>query len=129
MQMIGENRFMKNYISSISSLITVLIFIIGKVVLDKINHTVQLSYDGTKMLYAQVLFFFIIGMFISWNLWLLYRDKNVFVNIVISLVMTIAVMLVYFHKFQELFFYPAILTGSYISILIIKIFMREEQNQ
>lgn len=114
---------MKKYIPIASNIITLVAFAINQ----HMERIVQSTYEGQRGLISEVIIFLIMGIIVGWNVWVLCNSEkqNIVLTLAIFIFIDILVVLIYFFALSKVFFYPNILVGIYLFLLINTLYNKE----
>lgn len=111
---------MKKYLSIMSSIITILVYIIGQFIIHKLEYNAQITYNVMASILVKILMFLVLGIIIGWNICVLTKRNEKSIIIIVSIILNFFVVLVYFYGVKQIFLQPIVLIGIYVFILIRK---------
>lgn len=120
---------MKDFCSIISSLVTAVLFYIAVLLNRKIDVYKADTFDIKGSMAYEALILFIIGACLCWNLWTLQKTEKFIVVLIVSILISMALIVIMYKYLLTGFMYPIVLIGAYVFMLIIKLFYRNKLNK
>jgi cytochrome bd-type quinol oxidase subunit 2 len=116
---------MKKYYSVISSIFVAIVLYIAVILDGKINDYVASTFNGYNGMIYRALVFFVVGICIGLNIWLLQQSEKSVVSLIISIVIILALTIFVFYYLNNIVIYPIILIGIYAYMLVSKLLCKK----